>query len=144
MAIITNPNDVLDRLKIVLDAALVPTFLQGGYDYRTMPSKFVKYYIITFMGQLPMPLTSGSDNLIGHQNIGMVVLLKHDKTEAGIRTAERDLNDIEHATIQALHASRNQAEYHKIVFPYTSGRPRAPVESPEYRIAEIPFRVVLK
>jgi hypothetical protein len=144
MAVITNPNAVLDRIKIVLDAALVPALLQGGYDYRTEPGKFEKYYMITFLGQMPMAFTAGQDTLQGHQNIGCAIFVKHDKTATGLRQAERDLNDIEHAIISALNASRNTAEYYKIVFPYTSLRPRAPVESPEVRIAEIPFRAMLK
>lgn len=144
MPVIHNPNAVLDRIKTVLDAALVPTFVNGGYDYLTEPGKFAKYYVISFMGQVPMEMTAANDSLMGHQNIGMAVFVKHDKTPAGLRQAERDLNDIEHATIEALNASRSTVEYHKIIFPFTSARPRAPVESPEVRIAEMPFRVILR
>lgn len=141
---IVNPNAVLDRLKTTLDAALVPALLNGGYDYRTQPALWDKYYVIAFMGQMPMPFTAEVGSLTGFQNIGLAVFVKHDKTPEGIRAAERSLNDIEHATIEALDGSRDQPEYYKIVFPFVSARPRAPLESPEVRIAEVPFRVVLK
>lgn len=143
MPTIVNPNSVLDAIKTILDAALVPTFLQGGYDYRTQPARFDKYYVVAFMGQLPQQQVATKD-MGGHQNFGLAVFVKHDKTDAGLRSAERLLNDTEHAIIESLNASRDTAVWHKIIFPYTSLRPRAPVESPEIRIAEIPFRVILK
>lgn len=136
----TEINDVIDALKIILDTALGVN-INDSYDYRTMPDKLYRTYTISYQGGMPTSLVTAGDST--HMNFVIVLGAKHDKTEASMRDADRDLNTLETAILSAIETSKN-ALWFKIVMVYPSFRPRAFIEMPETRIAEIPIRILLR
>lgn len=136
-------NDCVDKLKIILDTALVTGGLANkGYDYRTAPDKYKRSYLIHYFSGLPVPGTAAGPS--AYYDVTIVLMAQHDKTEAGLRSAERDLNDMENAVINALVASRRTTEWHKFTFVYPTWRPRSDVDMPETRISQIPTRILLR
>ena len=136
----TEINDVVDALKTILDTALGAN-INDSYDYRTLPDKLRRTYTISYQGGMPTSLVTAGDST--HMNFSIVLGAKHDKTEAGLREADRDLNTMETAILTAIESSKNSLWF-KIVMVYPSFRPRAFVEIPETRIAEIPIRILLR
>lgn len=136
-------NTCVDKIKIILDTALVSSGLANiGYDYRTAPDRMKRSYLIHYWSGLPIPGTTAGTG--AYYDFTMVLLAQHDKSESGLREAERDLNDMENALIDALVASRNTPEWFKFTFEYPTWRPRADVDMPETRISQIPTRLLLR
>jgi hypothetical protein len=136
-------NTVADALKTLLDTTLTAQNLaNAGYDYRTNPDKLNRSFMLHYISGFPNSrLAAGSTP---YYDFGIVIFAQHDKTEAKLREAERDLNDIENAIYNALDNSHNTPEWLNITISYPSFRPRSPIEMPETRIGEIPFRVNLR
>lgn len=115
--------------------------VNAGYDYRTIPDKLNRSFTVIYMGGKPTGgVTAGQMN---YMSVAILLGAKHDKTEAGLRQAYRDLNDMETALINAFEGHNNSL-WSKILITHESARPRSFIEIPETQLAEVPVRLLLR
>ncbi len=132
-------NEQLDELKAEL-VAILPSKWSEIYGYRTSPEKHTRYAFITHMGSDDgTALTGGNYKTV---DFLIVLLAHHDKTEAKLEAAERDLNEAETLILDQLTQVRRNGKWQKVIIPYPTIRPRQPRALPETRLAEIPVRLI--
>ena len=131
-------NEQLDELKgEVTD--ILPDKWSKVYGYRTAPEKYVRYAMITHMGTEDGTAVTGGKNKV--TDFLIVLFAQHDKEEASLEAAERDLNEAESLILDQLTQVRGNGKWLKAVIPYPTIRPRQPRALPETRLAEIPIRL---
>jgi hypothetical protein len=131
-------NEQLDELKgEVTD--ILPDKWSEVYGYRTAPEKYVRYAMITHMGTEDGTAVTGGKNKV--TDFLIVLFAQHDKEEASLEAAERDLNEAESLILDQLTQVRGNGKWLKAVIPYPTIRPRQPRALPETRLAEIPIRL---
>lgn len=131
-------NEQLDELKVEV-TAILPSKWSEVYGYRTSPEKHTRYAFITHMGtEDGTAVTGGANKTV---DFLIVLFAQHDKTEAKLEAAERDLNEAESLILDQLTQVRRNGKWLKVVIPYPTIRPRQPRALPETRLAEIPVRL---
>jgi len=137
---VVNLNVILDSFYALLVSELGGN-INDSYDYRTIPDKVNRSLTIMYMGGKPIgKVTGGGFNYL---NVAIILGAQHDKSETSLRSAYRDLNDME-TTLLNFFDGHTSVYWHKIQVPYESARPRAFVEIPETQFAEIPVRLLLR
>lgn len=131
-------NEQLDELKAEV-TAILPDIWSEVYGYRTAPEKHVRYAMITHMGTEDGTAVTGGMNKV--TDFLIVLFAQHDKEEASLEAAERDLNEAETKILDRLTQVRRNGKWQKAVIPYPTIRPRQPRALPETRLAEIPVRL---
>lgn len=134
-------NDQLDELKAEVLAILATASVNWSevYGYRTSPELHKRYAMITHMGTEDGTAVTGGNN----KTVDFLIVLfaQHNKTEAKLEKAERDLNEAETLILDQLTQVRRNGKWLKAVIPYPTIRPRQPRALPETRLAEIPVRL---
>lgn len=131
-------NEQLDELKTEL-ASILPSKWSKIYGYRTAPETYIRYAMITHMGTEDGTAVTGGMNKV--TDFLIVLFAQHDKEEASLEAAERDLNEAESLILDHLTQVRRNGKWLKAVIPYPTIRPRQPRALPETRLAEIPIRL---
>lgn len=136
-----DPNVFLDELVVLIESAIDhPAKWNKVYGYRTAPELHLRYAIVTYMGaetQHGTQTAGGSDPGFDYL---VVLFAQHDKSEAGLEAAERDLNEAEYQIVKTVVDSRDNS-WLKAIVPYPTIRPRQPRAMPQTRLAEIPLRL---
>lgn len=149
MATVATVNQCLAQLKTLFDAALVDTYAKKVYDYRTLPNKLSPAVSLSFQGEQPAGSTTGGQ--YGAYDITAVIGAQVDESnadpEAALRAAEQALNTLEQQIVALLgkEGAAYRTDYWLKVdrrdFPTT--RPPSPIEIPNLRWGNIPFRLIL-
>lgn len=132
-------NQQLDQLVIEIDL-LLPSQWADSYGFRAAPEKYKRYASIFHFGTEDGSATTGGNERI--VDFMIVLFAHHDKTEASMESAERDLNEAEDLILANIPRIRNNSLWLKAVIPWPTVRPRQPRALPETRLAEIPVRLM--
>lgn len=148
MATVATINECLTELKTVLDAALVDTYAKRVRDYRTLPNKLALEVTLSYQGRQAAASTLGGT--FGAYDFTAVLGSQVDESngdpETALRDAEQALNTLENLLIDTLSkgGSGYKTDYWlKVVFDQPSTRPPSPIEIPNLRWANVPFRLIL-
>jgi hypothetical protein len=137
--IMATINEQLDELKTQI-IALLPSQWSTVYGYRTAPEIYKRYACLFHYGTEDGSAAAGGSARI--VDFMLVLFAQHDKTEAAMESAERDLNEAEDLVLATVTELRNNGKWLKAVIPWPTVRPRQPRSLPETRLAEIPVRLI--
>lgn len=148
MATVATINECLAELKGLAETALVSTYANIVRDYRTFPDKMAVEVVFSYQGELPSGSTTGGQ--YGAYDVTAVLAVQVDVTnsdpETALRDAEQALNTLENQLTALL--DKGGAAYRtdywlRTVREQPTNRPPSPIEAPNLRWANVPFRLIL-
>lgn len=134
-------NECLAQLESNLTAALVSTYANKVYGYRTLDDKLDKMVSLSHLSTIPANSATGG---FGREyEIGAILSVKHDGSAAQLEAAEQSINSLENAIYDALIESKN-SYWAGIDFRRPSAKPPSPAGFPGVRYGEVFFVLILR
>jgi len=134
-------NECLAQLESTLTAALVSTYANKMYGYRTLDDKLDKMVSLSHLETYRENSTAGGSGR--SYEFGAILSVKHDGTAAQLEAAEQSINALENAIFDELADSVNGL-WAGVDFDRPSRKPPSPIGFPGVRYGEIYFRLILR